>query len=1669
MTMMKTKTFSARFFSLLVPLLGAVLLLPQASRAQLTQRPQVGAYFDGVLPKVAPAVATDWSTVVAFPNLSFQNPVGLAPLPGTNQLVVWEREGRVWAFENDPAVAVKTLLLDLSKNCQGWDDSGLLGLAFHPDFVNNRQVFAWYNWKGGQAGVTGELGPIQGDPSTRPPAFTANRNRLARFVVAETPEATLASEYVLMDESCGTLWHNGGEMFFHPQNGFLYLSNGDDQNNAGKVQTVTALFSCVMRLDVDKRGGSISHAPSRKSSSERAPEWPRYYVPNDRGFPAPGQSPSQVLEEIYAIGLRNPCKMSLDPLTGRIFIGDVGADTWEEINVIEPGDPQGLNFQWNTIEGAGADLTGTYPGVSKRPVLAYLHGTDDGSCVIGGRVYRGAAFPELTGKYIFGDNMSGRIWYLDESVTPARKVLLAQLPDGPGPNSGNDYRGLSGFGNDAAGELYLCQMSSTDGKIHRLQRGGPAPSVALPATLSATGFFSDMANLTPSARLLPYEVNAPFWSDGAVKTRYVAIPSGKTVGFTPQGEWDFPAGSVFVKHFDLPVSEVNPALKRRVETRFIAKKEDGTVYGATYRWRDDQSDADLLGGPLTESIPVETAGLGSFTGMDLGNATAPGTTVREGHALTLTTGTPGVVTASADICHFGQQTRSGDFDVAVRVTQLTQPAGTVTQAGLMVRESLEAGSRDVVALVPSSNPTQASAAAYALASRREADGFAATVTPVAAVRVAYPNTWLRLQRQGNVFIASASQDGASWSEYARTTLELPQQVYFGPFVRGYTGTTVAKFEVESRRQRWTYPGRENCVTCHNPQSGGVLGVSTRQLNRTTSYHGGPVENQIRAWAHAGMFHDAPADTAIPGLEKLAAVTDTAAGLELRARSYLDANCASCHRPGGVQALWDARFQTPFAQQGIKYGEVANHLGLPDSRVVVPGDLPDSLLHARVNRVGVNQMPPFGRNTIDTAGVALLADWIGGLSKESVVAPALTGAAGGSHTRIDLSWQDNSANETGFAIERSADGGVTFTRIGTVAAGVTTFSDAAVEPFTQQTYRVAAFNDYVNSAWSNGLAAVSDAGPAASRIRITAEGDGQVIRNGDYVPGDAAGTDFGVVRAGQAGVRRFVLKNAGNAPLTLTGAPRVSLGGPDAGAFAIAVQPPQATLAGGAGVMFEVVFTPDDDGRKSALVTILSDDAGEPETTFAITAEGISAALAGWWKFDETSGAVAADSSGNGMNMTMRTPLPGWVPGLLGGALNFTGEPTQAVYVSDRPQLNFPNGLTMACWMNADDWAMGHVPLYLSSGGTVYWFRAQNGILNFRVGSGLATAPLPPPHQWFHLALTYDGATMAIYLDGQLAGSAAYAMTPFSTTGYLYVGSSALGSYEASIPGYHFFGRMDDLRVYGKALSAAQIASIGGRASTLQIAAGPEIAQKGTGKSGSLILTRSGATAADLPVSLAALGGAGHAQAGVDFALAAGPSGLVIPAGQTVATVAVNPLTRPEVTGTLSATLQVQASPAYQLGAQVAATVTILDSPYNLWKIGAFGGLAGAQGTAAADDADADSDGLSTFMEAALGGNPLVSDSAGRLPKPQVEMVDGGLYLTLSYTRPKAGAAGGVAGLSYAGRTTADLALLNGWQDAVMAGGFPHDNGDGTETVKMRSALPVGAAPRQFMRLEVSRP
>ncbi|MCK6574576.1 PQQ-dependent sugar dehydrogenase [Myxococcota bacterium] len=485
----------------------------------------------------------------AFPALDFTAPLWIGHAgTGERRLFVAEQGGLIRSFEPREDADATDVFLRVDTRANG--ELGLLGLAFHPNHAENGLFYVFSSRENPTRSRISEFRRIPGDP----------------------PVADPDSERVLLEFEKPFGNHNGGDLHFGPD-GYLYVavgdggSAGDPQNHAQRPET---LLGSILRIDVDRRDPGLEYA-----------------VPADNPFA--GCTPDcgalgPARPEVWAYGLRNPWRMSFDPPTGRLFAGDVGQGAWEEVDLIRGGE----NYGWRRLEGndcyeaADCDPTGT-----TLPVHAYPRA--EGQSIIGGRVYRGGAFPELWGAYIFGDNRSGRLWALREVDGRAENVTL--LAD-------TDLQ-LTSFGVDTDETLYLTAYNARR-SLFRLARPADAPPVApLPQRLSETGCFADVAAHAPAPGVVPYAVTSALYSDGALEYRAFALPEGGRFVFRDGQSWDAPNGSVVLKTFAFATPEGG---ERRVETRVMARGADGWQ-GYSYRWRADQSDADLL--PGAEDALVE--------------------------------------------------------------------------------------------------------------------------------------------------------------------------------------------------------------------------------------------------------------------------------------------------------------------------------------------------------------------------------------------------------------------------------------------------------------------------------------------------------------------------------------------------------------------------------------------------------------------------------------------------------------------------------------------------------------------------------------------------------------------------------------------------------------------------------------------------------------------------------------------------------------------------------------------------------------------------------------------------------------------------------------------------------------------------------------------------------
>ncbi|MBX3232145.1 MAG: PQQ-dependent sugar dehydrogenase [Labilithrix sp.] len=476
-----------------------------------------------------------YALVEAFPpTMKMMIPAAIVwTAPPERRAFILERGGNVIVMEN----GARRNVLDISGEVALESEGGALGFALHPAFGAGKPfAYVWYNAKG--------------EPK--------NKQRLVRYTWSAGAER-FESPLVMIEQEEERPEHNAGRLAFGPD-GFLYFGNGDDINSVNHQTIARALFEGIFRIDVDSDPAKSHPIPKQPEGGSTT----GYMIPNDNPFVGtPG-----ALEEFWALGLRNPFMFSFDRATGRMWAGDVGDSFREEVNEIVEGG----NYQWPFREGELTRNAGSVTiGVSKDPVFAYSHAEmGDLAAIFGGFVYRGAALPELTGQYVFSDWPSGRVWALDVEATPrARRTIVA-----------SEWRRTPmAIAEDPDGELYVLHF---DGIAKLVKDLSPRD---VPRRLVETTLFKDLATLEPEDGVVPYDINAPLWSDGAAKRRFVSVPPGQRIDVGANGELRFPVGTRFVKHFELPAG-------RRLETRVLVVGDE-TTYGLSYRWNADGTDAVL--------------------------------------------------------------------------------------------------------------------------------------------------------------------------------------------------------------------------------------------------------------------------------------------------------------------------------------------------------------------------------------------------------------------------------------------------------------------------------------------------------------------------------------------------------------------------------------------------------------------------------------------------------------------------------------------------------------------------------------------------------------------------------------------------------------------------------------------------------------------------------------------------------------------------------------------------------------------------------------------------------------------------------------------------------------------------------------------------------------------
>ncbi|MBX3219420.1 MAG: PQQ-dependent sugar dehydrogenase [Labilithrix sp.] len=474
-----------------------------------------------------PSLAPAFRVVDALPGAKFDRPLSLARV-GPDYLIAGQGGAVVRATRGESGWTTEPFLDVSGELAEDEAESGLIGFTTSPDYETRPEVFIAYT--GRSELVTSVFRTVLARLSS---------NDGGRTIDPSTEEQMLSIERTVKG-------HNGGRLVFGPDR-HLYVGIGDGSwgDPLLRAQDPNELFGKILRLDV------LGARP--------------YASPPDNPFFDGGGRP-----EVWAYGLRNPWSFSFAP-DGQMWLGDVGHDYWEEIDIITKGG----NYGWPLREGRHCFRSPPceVPGAID-PVFEYGH--VDGYAVTGGVVYRGKQ-AALAGTYVFGDFMTGRIWALDAREPGAARMLV------------DSARNISAFGEDEDGEVLLVDYG---GHVLRLEAADEKPAAA--ESLASLGCLDPDRTGEVAPAFTSFDVSAPLWSDGLDKRRWISVPEGAQVHVTGDGKLDLPVGSILLKEFSVP--------GRRIETRMLARDADDGWLGYTFQWNEAQTDAVLIEDAVTVDV-----------------------------------------------------------------------------------------------------------------------------------------------------------------------------------------------------------------------------------------------------------------------------------------------------------------------------------------------------------------------------------------------------------------------------------------------------------------------------------------------------------------------------------------------------------------------------------------------------------------------------------------------------------------------------------------------------------------------------------------------------------------------------------------------------------------------------------------------------------------------------------------------------------------------------------------------------------------------------------------------------------------------------------------------------------------------------------------------------------
>jgi len=482
-----------------------------------------------------------------FPGLKVNYPVAITQQPGSDRLIYCTQtlpysSTAIWRVKDPQGSRARPGAWEAEKLLD--QDAVTYSFVFHPDFRKNGYLYLGLN------------GPSSG---------SAKKSKIVRYTMDPKPPYTFdpKSEKVIIE------WlsdgHNGAAMAFG-HDGLLYVTTGDgtsDSDTSIVGQDMSTLLAKVLRINVD-------HPDPGKT----------YSIPKDNPFVnMKGARP-----EIWAYGLRNPWRMTVDEKIGHLWVAQNGQDLWEQAYLVKKGE----NYGWSVMEGSHPFYLQRKAGPTPfvKPTVEHSH--SEARSLTGGIVYYGSKLPELRGAYIYGDYSTGKIWGVrhdgakilwHKELADSRLQITAFATDGKGEILIADHRG------DDKGGFYTLEPTPKD-----------LPPSTFPRTLSASGLFRSVKNHEMAPALIPYSVNAPLWGDKAFKKRWLALPGADSkIDFTTSRGWNFPDGTVLVKSFGLELEEGKADSRRWIETRFLTNQK-GEWHGYSYAWNDEQTEGYLVDG-----------------------------------------------------------------------------------------------------------------------------------------------------------------------------------------------------------------------------------------------------------------------------------------------------------------------------------------------------------------------------------------------------------------------------------------------------------------------------------------------------------------------------------------------------------------------------------------------------------------------------------------------------------------------------------------------------------------------------------------------------------------------------------------------------------------------------------------------------------------------------------------------------------------------------------------------------------------------------------------------------------------------------------------------------------------------------------------------------------------